>query len=444
MKKVEKVSIAEISFTLDSDAYLALKQYLDSLHEYYENDPDGREIIADIEARIAELILGEQVYTKVVSRPLIDTIIAQLGTPDQIDDEAGEDSFAASKSRGAGASTDSQMPRRLHRSAEGKIFGGVCSGFATFLDVNVAWIRLVFLAPLLLGLFVAPFHWHWLHEFCQSWGWVFFVTYIVLWIALPMARTPRQKLEARGEKITPASIRQTMQGAASTPAGRKAASVGAELLTVVGRVVLFFVKFVMAVIGFTVLFAAAGIIISMLAVLFYPANVVVVANEVPIVSLFEGMRTPVLFVLLTLFCAMMPLLVVGMAMLSFTFSWRLGRLFYGLTLSSWAIAIIFCGFVAISEVRFFRDVFPDRIERLEDQERRGRHGRWEWDSDSSSRSGSRGDEWRATPGRVTDGGSVDSLDGAGAAINSLGVDSVAGEVMDEVGGRNRIEIRRVD
>ncbi len=32
MKKVEKVSIAEISFTLDNDAYVALKQYLDSLY----------------------------------------------------------------------------------------------------------------------------------------------------------------------------------------------------------------------------------------------------------------------------------------------------------------------------------------------------------------------------------------------------------------------------
>ncbi|MDR2883259.1 MAG: PspC domain-containing protein [Alistipes sp.] len=406
MKKVEKVSIADISFTLDSDAYAALEQYLDSLHRYYENDPDGREIIADIEARIAELILGEQVYTKVVSRPLIDTIITQLGTPDQIDDEAGEGSPGTSTWRGAGAAADSQIPRRLHRRAEGKIFGGVCGGFATFLDTNVAWVRLIFLAPLLLCILIAPFHRHRFEEFCEGWIWVFFVTYIVLWIALPMARTPRQKLEARGERITPASIRQTMQGAASTPAGRKAASVAAELLTVVGRVVLFFVKFVMAVIGFSVLFTAAALVVAMLAALFDPATMTV-ADDIAIFSLLDGMRTPVLFVLLVLFCVMMPLLVVGMAMLSFTFGWRLGRLFYGLTLGSWGLAIILCGFLSIGEARFFRDVLPGRIERLEHH---GRHRHWEYDPD--------GEEWRATPGRVTIREIPDSLGVSGPATGS--------------------------
>ncbi len=439
MKKVEKVSISEISFTLDSDAYVALKQYLDSLHDYYENDPDGREIIADIEARIAELILGEQVYTKVVSRPLIDTIIAQLGTPDQIDDEAGEGGGEERPSRGAGgAAADSQMPRRLHRSAEGKIFGGVCSGIATFIDTNVAWVRLVFLSPLLLRIIAAPFHWFWFREFSEGWSWVFFVTYIVLWIALPMARTPRQKLEARGERITPASIRHTMQGAASTPAGRKAASVGAELLTVVGRVVLFFVKFVMAVFGFSVLFAAAALFMVMLAALFHPTSIVM-ANDMDIIALLDGMRTPVLFVLLVLFCAMMPLFVVGMAMLSFTFSWRLGRLFYGATLGSWALAIIFCGFVAISEARFLNHELPRRIERwggrLEIMEDRWRHRHDDhFDHD--------GGEWRVVPGRISDGdGGVDSLDRSSEAGY---VDSVAVEHSDEVDGRNRIEIRRVE
>ena len=441
MKKVEKVSIAEISFTLDSDAYISLKQYLDSLRDYYENDPDGGEIIADIEARIAELILDEQVYTKVVSRSLVDTIIAQLGTPDQIDDEIGEsaEGFGSGHGRGSGSGFsgaagmasgghsggDGSIPRRLHRSSEGKIFGGVCSGLATFLEISVAWIRLVFLIPAFLFFVSLPVNWHWLKDFSEGWGWVFFVTYIVLWIALPLAKTPRQKLEARGQKITQASIRQTMQEAASTPAGKKAASVAAELVNVLGRVVLFFVKFVMAVIGFSILFTAAAIFMGMLAVLFHPTTVVV-ANGVSIISLFDGMRTPVFFVLLTLFCAFMPLVVTGMAMLSFTFSWRLGRMFYGLTLGSWALAIILCGFVAISEARFFHDVLPDRIERLE------HHGDWRHDQDR--------EEWRNAPERVTIREIRDSLDDA----DSLEIDPVAPEAMDEVGDSTRVEIRRIE
>ncbi len=300
-----------------------------------------------------------------------------------------------------------------------------CSGFAKFLDVSVAWVRLVFLAPLLFIVLVTPFHMHWFREFCEGWTWVFFVTYIVLWIALPMARTPRQKLEARGEKITPASIRQTMQGAATTPAGKKAASVAAELVTVLGRVVLFFVKFVMAIIGFSIMFAAAAILMGMLAVLFHPATMVV-ANDISIISLFDGMRTPVLFVLLTLFGVMMPLFVIGMAMLSFTFSWRLGRMFYGLTLGSWALAIIFCGFVAISETRFLHDVLPDRIERLE------HHGDWRHDRDR--------DEWRSEPGQVTIREIRDSLDTA----DSLNLDSVAPGTEGETDGRREVEIKPIE
>jgi hypothetical protein len=43
---------------MELDAYQALNDYIDSLKRTYEGDPDGEEIIADIEARIAELILS--------------------------------------------------------------------------------------------------------------------------------------------------------------------------------------------------------------------------------------------------------------------------------------------------------------------------------------------------------------------------------------------------
>ncbi len=454
MKKVEKVSIAEISFTLDSDAYSSLKQYLDSLHEYYANDPDGREIIADIEARIAELILEEQIYTKVVSRPLIDTIIAQLGTPDQIDGEAGEGSGSQAKASsgagtsfsgaGSGSSPEPSIPRRLHRSTEGKIFGGVCSGLATFLDISVAWVRLVFLIPALFFFVSLPVHWHWLREFSGGWGWVFFVTYIVLWIALPMARTPRQKLEARGEKITPSSIRHNLQGAVNTPTGRKAASVAAELLTVLGRVVLFFVKFVMAVIGFSLMFAAMIVFMVMLSSLF-AADSMLVFDNIPFVELFAGMTvlTPALFVTLALLCAFLPLTVIGMALLGFTFSWRLGRTFFGVMLGSWAVAIILFGIVCMSNARFFHDQIPHRIENW--------NGHWD-DGDRHHNGRGVRIEIRDTPAEA-DGLGTDAIDDSvimsGKPENeALPTDATTipddGEATDEVEDSNRIKINRIE
>jgi phage shock protein PspC (stress-responsive transcriptional regulator) len=367
MKKVEKISIADISFTLDKDAYLSLKQYLDSLCEYYENDPDGKEIIADIEARIAELILGEQVYTKVVTRALIDRITAQLGTPQEIEDEGKNPESAAHVSCDSRSVGESGLPRRLHRSAEGRLIGGVSSGFARYFNIGVGWVRIVFLLPLILRVCVAPFDWHG-EDFFNGWIWVFFVIYIVLWVALPLAKTPRQRLEARGEKITAESIRQNLQDTVTTPAGRKAASVAAELLTVLGRVMLLIVKFVVAVVGFTLFFAALSVFAAMVGVIFHPSEIMMF-DGMSWLKLMEGMKvlSPVLFAEVTLLCVLLPLAVMSMALLSFVFGWRLRRMFYVIALGLWGAAVIVCGIVSLSNVRFLRDVLPERVEQWHDR-----------------------------------------------------------------------------
>ena len=54
MKEVKKCSISGVAFTMDADAYQELENYLDSLKKTYKDTPDGAEIVADIEARIAE------------------------------------------------------------------------------------------------------------------------------------------------------------------------------------------------------------------------------------------------------------------------------------------------------------------------------------------------------------------------------------------------------
>ena len=78
MKEVKKCSISGIAFTLDIDAHTLLEEYLDSLKRAYADTPDGNEIVADIEARIAELILSRQENTQVVDAPLIDELSVAL------------------------------------------------------------------------------------------------------------------------------------------------------------------------------------------------------------------------------------------------------------------------------------------------------------------------------------------------------------------------------
>lgn len=233
MKKTRNISLAGIGFTLDDDAYAALEAYINSLHRAYDSDPNGAEIIADIEARIAELILSEQSYQQVVSLAKINIITAQLGSPEQ---QERQESSGPHK-----AEPQAHIPRRLHRWREGRILGGVCAGMGQYWDINPMWLRLGFIGPMVLYIalhLITPYirfsQTHSAHitittNFDFTWVFLPVLTYIVLWIVIPLARTPRQKLEGRGEKITSESIHRNFQAEATpTPEGRMQASRDAQ------------------------------------------------------------------------------------------------------------------------------------------------------------------------------------------------------------------------
>lgn len=105
MKEVKKCSISGVAFTMDADAYQELENYLDSLKKTYKDTPDGAEIVADIEARIAELILTTQDNTRVVEKPLILNIIHQMGSVEDISEESSDKK----------ATEEPRIPRRLYR-----------------------------------------------------------------------------------------------------------------------------------------------------------------------------------------------------------------------------------------------------------------------------------------------------------------------------------------
>ena len=76
MNTVKKCSLSGIAFSMDPAAYEELSNYLETLKKSYKDTPEGAEIIADIEARIAELILATQNNEHVVGPALIRNIIA--------------------------------------------------------------------------------------------------------------------------------------------------------------------------------------------------------------------------------------------------------------------------------------------------------------------------------------------------------------------------------
>ena len=235
MNEIKKCSIAGVSFTLERNAYDTLSEYIQSLHKTYKDDPDGEEIIADIEARIAELILSTQPAEAIIAKPLIDNIIKQLGSAEEIDEEASERYTETEDKHG-----NPRIPRRLYRDLENGKLGGVCAGIARYYDTDPSWIRLAMFVPLILSPITGSLEIsNWILSFSSNLFGLLILGYLIMWFSVPPASSARQKLEMTGERITASSIRSTTQAAARDERER---SIIANLVAALGRFLLICIK----------------------------------------------------------------------------------------------------------------------------------------------------------------------------------------------------------
>ncbi|MHA4845435.1 PspC domain-containing protein [Flavitalea antarctica] len=114
-------------------------------------------------------------------------------------------------------SMQTNITRRLYRNPDDKVIAGVASGLAAYFNIEI-WIpRLIFALPLVLGIISGTFNaiwwdWDFVPRFVTgSLGSTLFVTYIILWIAVPVATTAAEKLQMRGERVDLNSIRDTVK-----------------------------------------------------------------------------------------------------------------------------------------------------------------------------------------------------------------------------------------
>ncbi|WP_348716165.1 PspC domain-containing protein [uncultured Alistipes sp.] len=252
MNTVKKCSISGIAFTLADDAFEVLDAYLKRLRTQYAGHKDGDEIVADIEARIAELILSAQDGTRTVELPLIRNIIAQMGSPEQIGEEGAEGPKPAAP----------RIPRRLYRDPENAKLGGVCAGLGKYFDVDSVWIRLAFFSPLLA---MVLFNWiplsHFFDRLAGNLMGFFVLGYLIMWFVVPTARTARQKLEMKGERITSAAIGSATAAAGGVDGDSK--TVVASTVSAFGTVLLILLKLFAGLIVFTLMVAACGLIVAL-------------------------------------------------------------------------------------------------------------------------------------------------------------------------------------
>lgn len=197
MNKTININLGGVFFHIDEIAYHKLKGYLDAIRRSLSDDPQGRdEIITDIETRIGEL-LSDKVkdVRQVINEGDIDEVIEVMGKPEDymVDDEIFSDEGYSGYRQ--------KRTKKLYRDPDDKFLGGVSSGIAHYLNVDVIWIRLAWL--------VAAF------------GFGFgFILYPLLWILLPEATTTAEKLEMEGEPVNISNIEKKIRDEISQASAR--------------------------------------------------------------------------------------------------------------------------------------------------------------------------------------------------------------------------------
>lgn len=259
MNKIKKCSISGIAFILEEVAYNRLSEYIDSLKRAYKNSPESDEIIADIEARIAELILSAQSdATQTVCLPLIENIIAQLGSAEDISD-------SDTSTDTTDPTTSTRIARRLYRDTEGGKLGGVCAGLGKYFAVDPVIIRLAIFSPLIL----LPISNLWsklsiLSNLGGNLFWIMIVVYLIMWLVVPKATTARQKLEMEGEPVTAKSIADHSQNVTDE---ERAKSSVASFVARLGKIAVVLLKAFVAMLIFPLVLLCTVIIAALFAII---------------------------------------------------------------------------------------------------------------------------------------------------------------------------------
>lgn len=213
MKKTININLAGYPFTIDEDAYNLLKDYLDTIRYAFDTKDDTGEIATDIEARIAEILLEKEGgNVRIVTIREISNVIERIGKPadfievdetSEIKEIKTEESDKEEKiekeileeretivpppyhSQG---NYQTPLRKKLFRDPQNSILGGVCSGFAYYLDIDVTLVRVLFVLLFILSATTVG------------------IAYVVLWIVVPEARTPLQRMQMMGKNPTVENI----------------------------------------------------------------------------------------------------------------------------------------------------------------------------------------------------------------------------------------------
>ncbi len=224
------INLAGNAFYIDEDAYTTLKHYLENIEHNLGNDTDKKDVMHDIEARIAELFadMRRQRHVDVITLSMVKEVMAQLGRPDDFKEEPEGSTPVGEQKKG--------HHKKVYRDTQNKLIGGVCAGLGHWVGIDAIWVRLIFILCLLL------------------WG-ITLPIYIVLWLIIPEAKSAAQRLDMRGEEPTVENIQKEVEEMKLRPENSGSGCLGTGLKIIVWLIAGFFL--VIAATIFYALFAGA-------------------------------------------------------------------------------------------------------------------------------------------------------------------------------------------
>lgn len=194
MKKTLNIHLGKQLFTIEEDAFERLQSYLKRLELSFAEEEGRADILEDIEMRFAELLKEYMTPTQqVVTIAEVDKAIESLGEPENIREE---DEPEKNYQSNTGSSSEYQQgPKRMYRNMDDAMLGGVASGLASYLNIDPVIARAVFVIFFFMGF-----------------G---FFLYLILWVIIPSAKTPSERLQMRGKAVTVDTLKEEFEKAAT-------------------------------------------------------------------------------------------------------------------------------------------------------------------------------------------------------------------------------------
>ena len=286
MKKTLTINLSGIVFNIDEDAYEILNEYLRKLEVQF-SDEDGKEVMHDIEARLAELFGNalKSVSQNVVTINEVNSAIEQLGTAEEI---GGGEKSSASSDKDAEKESRRRY-RKFYRDGDNKILGGVAAGLAAYLGLEITITRLILL---LLAITVL--------------GWLIPI-YLLVWLIAPEATTTAQKLEMQGIEPSIENIKSYLN---SEQLRESASRIGSRL----GEIVKWLFRIAAIIVG--IFFAFIGVIIigaltiALIGIITAGTSAMMFGDILPIGN---SNATIIMFIISTLIAILIPIISIILA-----------------------------------------------------------------------------------------------------------------------------------